>query len=66
MTAFMLASLREQPVAAVDLHDGTLARFRAPAAWLEELLAGKPPQHITSGRPDGLHPTPSRPRGGST
>jgi len=64
MTAFMLASLREQPVAAVDLHDGTLARFRAPAAWLEELLAGKPPQHIVSARPDGLHPsskpTPAR------
>ena len=58
MTAFMLASLREQPVAAVDLHDGTLARFRAPAAWLEELLAGKPPQHIVSARPDGLHPSP--------
>jgi hypothetical protein len=58
MTAFMLASLREQPVAAVDLHDGTLARFRAPAAWLEELLAGKPPQQIGSSRPDGLHPSP--------
>jgi len=58
MTAFMLASLREHPVAAVDLHDGTLARFRAPAAWLEELLAGKPPQHIVSGRPDGLQPSP--------
>jgi TcpE family len=57
MTAFMLASLREHPVAAVDLHDGALARFRAPAAWLEELLAGKPPQHIVSGRPDGLHPS---------
>ena len=58
MTAFMLASLREHPVAAVDLHDGTLARFRAPAAWLEELLAGKPPQPIVSARPDGLHPSP--------
>ena len=58
MTAFMLASLREHPVAAVDLHDGTLARFRAPAAWLEELLAGKPPRQIGSGRPDGLHPSP--------
>ncbi|MGH3244996.1 MAG: hypothetical protein ACRDOI_02090, partial [Trebonia sp.] len=58
MTASMLASLREHPVAAVDLHDGTLARYRAPAAWLEELLAGKPPQHITPTRPDGLHPTP--------
>jgi len=58
MTASMLASLREHPVAAVDLHDGTLSRYRAPAAWLEELLAGKPPQAIRSARPDGLHPTP--------
>jgi MinD-like ATPase involved in chromosome partitioning or flagellar assembly len=58
MTASMLASLREQPVAAVDLHDGTLARYRAPAAWLEELLAGKPPQQIRPARPDGLHPSP--------
>jgi len=58
MTASMLASLREHPVAAVDLHDGTLARYRAPAAWLEELLVGKPPQHIRPTRPDGLHPTP--------
>jgi len=54
----MLASLREHPVAAVDLHDGTLARYRAPAAWLEELLAGKPPQAIRPARPDGLHPSP--------
>jgi hypothetical protein len=64
MAASMLASLREHPVAAVDLHDGTLARYRAPAAWLEELLAGKPPQTIGSTRPDGLHltskPSPSR------
>ena len=58
MTASMLASLREHPVAAVDLHDGTLARYRAPAAWLEELLAGKPPQHIVPARPDGLNPSP--------
>ncbi|HXT93558.1 MAG TPA: TcpE family conjugal transfer membrane protein, partial [Trebonia sp.] len=58
MTASMLASLREHPVAAVDLHDGTLARYRAPAAWLEELLAGMPPQAIRPTRPDGLHPTP--------
>ena len=57
MTASMLASLRELPVAAVDLHDGTLARYRAPAAWLEDLLAGKPPQHVSATRPDGLHPT---------
>jgi MinD-like ATPase involved in chromosome partitioning or flagellar assembly len=58
MTASMLASLREHPVAAVDLHDGTLARYRAPAAWLEDLLAGRPPQHIVPARPDGLHPAP--------
>ncbi len=58
MTASMMASLREHAVAAVDLHDGTLARYRAPAAWLEELLAGKPPQHIRPTRADGLHPTP--------
>ena len=58
MTGSMLASLREHPVAAVDLHDGTLARYRAPAAWLEELLAGKPPLPIVPTRPDGLNPTP--------
>jgi hypothetical protein len=45
-------------VAVVDLHDGTLARYRAPAAWLNEILAGRPPQQITSTRPDGLNPTP--------
>jgi hypothetical protein len=54
----MLASLREHPVAVVDLHDGTLARYRAPAAWLDEILAGRPPQQVTSSRPDGLNPTP--------
>ena len=58
LTASMLASLREHPVAAVDMHDGTLARYRAPAATLEELLAGRPPQTIRQARPDGLHPTP--------
>ena len=58
MTGYMLASLREHPVAAVDLHDGTLARYRAPAAWLDEILAGRPPQQVTSARPDGLNPTP--------
>jgi cellulose biosynthesis protein BcsQ len=58
MTGYMLASLREHPVAVVDLHDGTLARYRAPAAWLDEILAGRPPQQITSSRPDGLNPTP--------
>ena len=58
MTGYMLSSLREHPVAVVDLHDGTLARYRAPAAWLDEMLAGRPPQQITSSRPDGLNPTP--------
>jgi hypothetical protein len=58
MTGYMLASLREHPVAAVDLHDGALARYRAPAAWLDEILAGRPPQQVTSARPDGLNPTP--------
>jgi MinD-like ATPase involved in chromosome partitioning or flagellar assembly len=58
MTGYMLASLREHPVAVVDLHDGTLARYRAPAAWLDEIMAGRPPQQITSSRPDGLNPTP--------
>jgi hypothetical protein len=42
----------------VDLHDGTLARYRAPAAWLDEILAGRPPQAVRPTRPDGLHPTP--------
>jgi hypothetical protein len=58
MTASILASLREHPVAAVDLHDGTLARYRAPAVWLEELLAGQPPEPVSPTRPDGLQPTP--------
>lgn len=58
MTGAMLASLREQPVAAVDLHDGTLARYRAPAAWLDEILAGRPPEPVRQNRPDGLNPTP--------
>jgi TcpE family len=58
MTAAMLASLREHPVAAVDLHDGALAAYREPAAALRELLAGKPPLPVTATRPDGLHPTP--------
>jgi MinD-like ATPase involved in chromosome partitioning or flagellar assembly len=58
MAGAMLASLREQPVAAVDLHDGTLARYRAPAAWLDEILAGRPPEPVLQNRPDGLSPTP--------
>jgi len=58
MTGAMLASLREEPIAAVDLHDGTLARYRAPAAWLDEILAGRPPEPVLQNRPDGLNPTP--------
>jgi TcpE family len=58
MTGHILASLREEPVAAVDLHDGTLARYSAPAGWLEDLLSGKPPQGAVKARPDGLGPTP--------
>jgi conjugation transfer TcpE-like protein len=58
MTGHMLASLREEPVAAVDLHDGELARYSAPAGWLEDLLSGRPPHGSMKARPDGLGPTP--------
>jgi hypothetical protein len=58
MTGHILASLRDEPVAAVDLHDGALGRHSAPAAWLEDVLDGKPPQNAQKARPDGLHPTP--------
>jgi hypothetical protein len=58
MTGHILASLREQPVAAVDLHDGTLARYSAPVGWMEELLGGKMPERRAPSRPDGLNPTP--------
>ena len=56
MTGHILASLREEPVAAVDLHDGTLARYTAPAAWLREVLDGAQPQAQPSAHPDGLPP----------
>ena len=58
MTGHILASLREQPVAAVDLHDGTLARYSAPVGWMEEILGGKTPEKRAPSRPDGLSPTP--------
>ena len=58
MTGHILASLRDEPVAAVDLHDGTLARYSAPAGWLEDMLSGRPPQGAMKTRPDGLSPTP--------
>lgn len=56
MTGHILASLRDEPVAAVDLNDGGLARFTAPAARLDEVLKGQPPQRHTNPRPDGLNP----------
>jgi hypothetical protein len=56
MTGHILSSLREQPVAAVDLHDGTLARYSAPAAWLGEILGGKAPQPRPLAPPDGMPP----------
>jgi TcpE family len=59
MTGHILASLREEPVAAVDLHDGTLARYTAPAAMVREVLDGTQPQGQPAAQPDGL---PSRPR----
>jgi MinD-like ATPase involved in chromosome partitioning or flagellar assembly len=56
MTGYILASLREHPVAAVDLNDGTLARYSPPAGRLDEILLGKPPSSQLPARPDGLHP----------
>ncbi len=54
MTGHILASLREEPVAAVDLHDGTLARYTAPAALLREVLDGARPQAQFPAHPDEL------------
>src|SRR5262249_56136067 len=51
MTGYILASLREHPVAAVDLHDGTLARYSPPAARLEGILPGEPPTSQPPARP---------------
>jgi MinD-like ATPase involved in chromosome partitioning or flagellar assembly len=62
MTGHILASLRDQPVAAVDLNDGTLARYNAPVGWLNEVLAGRPPQRMMSSRPDGLSLTAKDPQ----
>jgi len=56
MTGHILASLREEPVAAVDLHDGTLARYTAPAAMVREVLDGAQPQGPPAVPPDGLPP----------
>jgi MinD-like ATPase involved in chromosome partitioning or flagellar assembly len=56
MTGHIIASLREQPVAAVDLNDGALARYNAPAAWLSEIMDGKAPQRRPLASADGLPP----------
>jgi TcpE family len=56
MTGHIMASLREQPVAVVDLHDGTLARYSSPVGWMEEILGGKTPEIRASSPPDGLNP----------
>jgi len=58
MTGHILASLREEPVAAVDLNDGTLARYTSPAALVREVLNGARPQGQSSSQPDGLPPRP--------
>jgi hypothetical protein len=63
MTGHMLASLREEPVAAVDLHDGTLSRYTSPAAMLQEVFEGAQPQGQSSAHPDGLPPQPRTERG---
>lgn len=56
MTGHIIASLREEPVAAVDLQDGTLSSYAAPAAMVREVLDGAQPQGQPSAPPDGLHP----------
>jgi hypothetical protein len=56
MAGHILASLREQPVVTVDLHDGTLARYSAPAAWVGEILDGEAPRPRPLAPADGLLP----------
>jgi hypothetical protein len=56
MTGHILASLREMPVAAVDLHDGSLARHVQSAVQLRKLLAGGTPDATPPVPPDGLPP----------
>jgi hypothetical protein len=56
MTGYILASLREHPVASVDLHDGALARHMHPAAQLGAFLDGAAPEVLPSAALDGLPP----------
>lgn len=56
MTGYILASLREHPVAAVDLHDGALGRHMHPAADVAGLLGGGTPDAPPSTALDGLPP----------
>jgi hypothetical protein len=56
MTGYILASLREHPVAAVDLHDGSLGRHMHPAADVAALLDGGIPDAPPSTALDGLPP----------
>jgi len=56
MTGYILASLREHPVATVDLHDGALARHMHPAAQVTALLNGGTPKARPTTALDGLPP----------
>jgi hypothetical protein len=56
MTGYILASLREHPVAAVDLHDGGLARHANPVGRVKDLLSGAVPDARPMTAPDGLKP----------
>jgi hypothetical protein len=56
MTGYILASLREHPVAAVDLHDGALGRHMHPAADVAALLDGGVPDAPPATALDGLPP----------
>jgi MinD-like ATPase involved in chromosome partitioning or flagellar assembly len=56
MTGYILASLREQPVAAVDLHDGGLGHHVNPAGQVKDLLSGAAPDARPTTAPDGLKP----------
>jgi MinD-like ATPase involved in chromosome partitioning or flagellar assembly len=56
MCGYILASLREEPVAAVDLHDGALAGHIHPAGTLDSILNGRAPEPRPSTALDGLPP----------
>jgi hypothetical protein len=56
MTGHILASLREIPVAAVDLHEGSLAGHVQLPVQLGRLLSGRTPDVTPPVPPDGLPP----------